>query len=749
MKNFRSNHDKHSTCSIIVIICLFLYLNLIFPKLGDAHSVLELTEIKHFAYSSDGNRLAIAAHDEIWLFDAITYEKRLTIEDNTHPFGGWYNHVVFSPDGSIVASVNNRNDEIQLWNPINGENLLSIHEPAEYITSIRFSPDGKRIASEGSDKNIRLWDVHTGQLIKTLKIDLGSSFTFSPDGNTIATAGYQKVHLWDAHTGQLIKTFNGHTDFVFSVAFSPDGKILASSGFQEILLWDPHTGHKLNTLAGHRGCVESLAFSPDGLTLAGGSYQEILLWDVSEAKHLNTLSLRNIFTAGVTKIVFSPDGKKIASMSDSYWNRIIIWDVETGKYNLMIKDDRIYNSTPIKFSPDVNTVTYIVEDSLSGWQYVFVSMQLPIEQLVSGKTNIGKIQRKGTKLSKVHETPVYYQSPVKSTFFSLDGKTTVSIGNNEIALWDTDSGKHRVTIKDEFKQIYSVALSPDGKTLASGNGWNNNQIRLWNAINGNLISILNGHTSWIDELEFSPDGKTLFSASRDSTVRLWDIKTGEHKGTLKEHTAGVHTIEFSPNGELLASACQDNTIMLWEVSSTLLNDKPKATYVGHTDKINQIKFSPNGNTLASASWDHTIKLWNIDTEKTETLKGHLARIDYLEFSKDGNTLISGSWDETIRLWDTNSGTLRTILQKSRERNSQIVLSPDGKALVSKENYNSLHLWDLNTGKLQTSFNGGDFEAYEFLPGGESLISTEHPLGGVHVWNIETGKLQRKVETRQR
>lgn len=749
----------------ILTISTLLLLLLCLPKFADPHTILELSHIKGFAYSPDENRFAIAAYDEIWLLDAHTFEKRLTLMEDTSGYGGRYSIVAFSPDGKKIASVNGNSQEIQIWNPVTGEILLSFFGYTKDNSSIMFSPDGTLLVSDDTDNYIRLWDADTGQLQRIIKIDSDYlfSFTFSPDGKTIATTGYQQILLWNVETGQLRRELKGHTDKVYSVAFSPDSNTIASSGFQEIRLWDPHTGKKLNTLTGHRGSVESIAFSPDGRTLAGGSYQEILLWDVKKAQHLKTLSKPNIYDTGVNSIVFSPDGQKIASLSEDKWGCMIqLWDVKTGNHKLAIGEDWRHNNPAIGylyasiFSEDVSKAAFI-DDFSQNFNYAIIICKFPIHELRSVKPPFSPIRGRITSLRKVHETPNPYKSPVKSIVFSRDGKTAVSIGRNDIALWNADSGKHKKTLKDDFSQVYSVAISPDGKTLASGNGWNNSEIRLWNIGNGRLKSILTGHTHWVDTVAFSPDGKTLVSGSRDSTIRLWDVKTGRHKATLKMHTAGIHNIVFSKDGELFASASKDNTIIVWDLASTLLNNRPKAVYKGHTDRIVHLRFSPDSKMLASTSWDDTLQLWDIETRQHKaTLKGHTSWIDYIEFTTVGGTLISGSLDKTIRLWDTKTGTLRTILCKNRNTYARIVLSPDGSTLVSEVDavdYNTLHLWDLKAGRHRTTIKSTpknrvfDFRTYVFSPSGTSIISTDRRLRGFYVWDVDTGKLQKTLEKR--
>ena len=242
--------------------------------------------------------------------------------------------VAFSRDGTTVASAGN-DSTVKLWN-VTTRSVIRTLEHDSRVVAVQFSPDGKTLASHSDE--VILWETATGVKIATLLRSYSAgSVAFSPDG-TILAAGSpdNKVRFWDISTGGEIATI-AHGRIgpgLYAVTFSLDGTLLAS-GSQDgkIKLWDVATYREIATLDAHTEAVFSVAFSPDGTTLASAGIKRdstgdrdstVKLWDVSRRETIATLDAHS---GWIRTLAFSPHGTVLAS--GSYDNTVRLWDVET------------------------------------------------------------------------------------------------------------------------------------------------------------------------------------------------------------------------------------------------------------------------------------------------------------------------------------------------------------------------------------------------------------------------------------
>lgn len=197
-----------------------------------------------------------------------------------------------------------------------------------------------------------------------------------------------------------------------------------------------------------------------------------------------------------------------------------------------------------------------------------------------------------------------HYGPVWSVAISPDGKTTITgSGDSIVRVLDTDTGFLIYSLFYDFNIIYAVAIAPDGETFAAG--IEDATIKVVNLETGNLIHSLVGHTEGVRTLAISPDSTKLVSGSYDDTIKIWDLETGELINTLEGHSNDVIDVDISPDGKFIASGSKDKMVKIWDLETgKLLN-----TLEGHSDEVYTVAFSPDGKTIASGSKDNSIKLW--------------------------------------------------------------------------------------------------------------------------------------------
>jgi COMPASS component SWD3 len=198
---------------------------------------------------------------------------------------------------------------------------------------VRFSPDGRWIASGSSDCTIKLWNAFTGALEHTLEGHLAgiSALTWSPDSRILASGSDDKsIRLWDTHKGLAHPTpLLGHHNYVYSLCFSPKGNMLVSGSYDEaVFLWDVRAARVMRSLPAHSDPVSSVDFVRDGTLIVSCSHDGLIrVWDTATGQCLRTIVHED--NAPVTCVRFSPNGKYILAWTLD--NCIRLWNYIEGK----------------------------------------------------------------------------------------------------------------------------------------------------------------------------------------------------------------------------------------------------------------------------------------------------------------------------------------------------------------------------------------------------------------------------------
>jgi WD40 repeat protein len=336
---------------------------------------------------------------------------------------------------------------------------------------------------------------------------------------------------------------------------------------------------------------------------------------------------------------------------------------------------------------------------------------------------------------------------VLSVAFSPDGKllATGDVGNN-VSFWQVANSQPLLTCKGHEDWVRSVVFSHNGHMLASGSDdqtirlWNVNQIRsesnrlestespvrpsLEDAV-GQCLRILTENPGRAGSVAFSPDDCILASSSEDRRVWLWDVSTGHCIKVLEGHTKQVCSVAFSPNSRILASSGEDNVIKLWNIST----GECLKTLVGHTNWVWSVAFSPQGDMLASGSHDNTVRLWEISTgECLKILAGHTNWVWSVAFSPQGDMLASGSEDQTVRLWDV---TPKTLQMTSSSVSPQSVAGKCLKTLTGHVN----RIWSVAFSPVVNCLSQGT---------GDTLASGSDDQT-IKFWDVSTGQCLKTLQ----
>ena len=510
-----------------------------------------------------------------------------------------YRELSVSADTTFALSADGRqfvaagNDSSVKLADSTGRVLTTLTGHSGEVMAVAFSGDGKLVASSGVDSTIRIWNVanaSTGQAdpVRTLGASAApiTGAAFSEDGRALSIAGSQSVSVWDLPNGTALRTISlsGTTPRdrselreVSPASFTADGKMFVAKDSRAVKVWETRTGREVRSFPITDGQkLSGLAVNREGSAVAMlensnpfGRKDDAAASPV--APQAGTIQPTG-FPAGAILMPGAsgnkrPDKKQMEQMQkqaeamekQAKAAEEAMKRGETGKAMEML--GQMMQSNP--------QIAAMMPGGAAG-----LGSMMP-QSNVSVK-NVGT----GQQISSVKFQSMLAAAGGGATAFSADGRTLAfAPGGHQIKLNEVASGRELATISnDRAMMALGIALSPDGRTLASGfmetaPGANLTDLNFSNAFTFNLrlwdVSQPQPRElrslplkDWSNVYAFSPDGRIIVTGGMD--VKLWEVASGREVLSLAGHTLPVNALSFSPDGKLLVTGCEDGGSRLWD-----------------------------------------------------------------------------------------------------------------------------------------------------------------------------------------
>jgi WD40 repeat protein len=318
-----------------------------------------------------------------------------------------------------------------------------------------------------------------------------------------------------------------------------------------------------------------------------------------------------------------------------------------------------------------------------------------------------------------------HERDVSSVAFNPDGNRILTGSRDSTArIWDAETG-HLIlstpmpqrpsgllsavlsTLRQRPAGVFSVAFSPDGSRIATGDEYG--LAKVWDAAaaaatdrvadpaTAQLVLTLAGHASNLTRrgsrrkmsqiaeefsgcsVAFSPNGRQLVTGGFDRTVKVWNAENRQLMQTLKGHTGPIAGLAYSPLGDRIVTVSQDQTARIWDAATW----KELLVLRKHTKSVTCVAFSADGKSILTGGDDRLAMLWDVESGRHMlTLKGHTSGVTCVAFSPDGQRFLTGSADRTAKIWESKSGHEVLTIHGHSKSVASAAFSPNGNQIVT-------------------------------------------------------------------
>jgi RNA polymerase sigma factor (sigma-70 family) len=607
--------------------------------------------------------------------------------------GGWVHDVCFAPDGKLIASVGTDN-ALRVWDGDTGKQVFILRRPGGGFDRVAFASTAKAIVVAGHDKATAcdLWrvDAATGKVTARLPLTgarpAPAAVRFSHDGSRLAvgTPDTKQLSLFDTTTGDPLWTAGLANEAPTGAAFAADGSTVAvCTEPASVRLFD-RDGKPVAAWAATGTAMANVALSPDGgrVVAYDKTKSELHAWDRDGGKLLWKQRHPSDYA-----LMFAPDGRALAGSAYGYTAAAV--DAADGKARSSFAG--MVEATASAFRPDGKVVAF---GTISGTIGLF--------DAATGKPV-------APSADPPHE--------VRWLRFAADGKTLYGWSADWFA-WDVDTGKQRRVTNTGWN--YGVPLSPDGRLTASvvwysgsqplGSDDDGTRLEIHNAATGALVQSHRGK-AWQGQgliwKDFAQDSKSLVSGLADGTVRAWAVDTGEELVRVSGHRGPSQYHAFSADGRVLVTGAAGDPAEEFPVRVADLKAGKELAKFHPGVGVVAVAVSADGRRVAAGAYTNSagkpdprevVVVWDVASGKELIRVPQHGDGGHIALSPDGRTLaVAARWKGEVRVREVASGSERFVFRHDGEVTG-LAFAPDGHTLAAASKEAPVYLWDV-TGDL--------------------------------------------------